>query len=632
MSIDLKCIKHRYGEKMMHLCRKLFPTILEEEGLLFKTLRENFNYSKDLADDLISNSMVTEFKNYVFSLINHKKHLKDTNKTVRELLDEQNYILYECKTNEDIEQFRKYYAPGEALCTFTDDRLKDSYVFFAVKKDVDNIKREHFDNPKREDPYGTSVISIQFTRGEINTLGIMNRYNHNVENADATFSNNLENINPGLTKAFEREYGLNIYSNKRAFDLPGYIMTMEGKYYKYNFEKNGIYYCPNNIIIDHYKAKHYDKEKYIITDYFVLDLQNKKISLYDKNIKDSFIDGLNNIRTIKVLNEKEEDQKQIIINDDIEIILNKNNQIVSYKNPHIKTLDNSFLGYRRDSVIEKLDFPNVEEIGDDFFEYNKTLKEIKLDNVREIGDCFIRHNQNLRKIYAPKVIRIKNNFLENNENITSINFPRCIEVGNNFLLRNKCINTIYLDNVRRIGNNFMPYNENLTELVLPNVEEIKASFMLHNESIRKIYLPNVKIIGESFMYCNSDLDLLFMPEVTVIDKDFCRYNKELKTLEFPNLVKIGSRFMQNNNKIRSVHFPNVKTIGYDFMNNNCKIERVKLDKAEKIGKGFLENAVFLKELYLPIIDAETKNNLPEFLLEKIKKQKRKIKLFNRENG
>ena len=33
MKNDLKIIKRKYGEKMMHLVRELFPTLLEDEGL-----------------------------------------------------------------------------------------------------------------------------------------------------------------------------------------------------------------------------------------------------------------------------------------------------------------------------------------------------------------------------------------------------------------------------------------------------------------------------------------------------------------------------------------------------------------------------------------------------------------------
>ena len=39
---DLKFIKKKYGEVMMHLCRKIFPTILETEGLLPKLLEDHF--------------------------------------------------------------------------------------------------------------------------------------------------------------------------------------------------------------------------------------------------------------------------------------------------------------------------------------------------------------------------------------------------------------------------------------------------------------------------------------------------------------------------------------------------------------------------------------------------------------
>ena len=38
---DLKLIKKYYGEAMSHLARELFPTILENKGLLFSLLSSN---------------------------------------------------------------------------------------------------------------------------------------------------------------------------------------------------------------------------------------------------------------------------------------------------------------------------------------------------------------------------------------------------------------------------------------------------------------------------------------------------------------------------------------------------------------------------------------------------------------
>ena len=45
---DLKIIKKHYGEKMSHLCRELFPTILETPGKLSYLLLEKFEPSKVL--------------------------------------------------------------------------------------------------------------------------------------------------------------------------------------------------------------------------------------------------------------------------------------------------------------------------------------------------------------------------------------------------------------------------------------------------------------------------------------------------------------------------------------------------------------------------------------------------------
>ena len=50
---DLKIIKKKYGEKMMHLCRELFPTILEKPGVLSEILLEHFECNKSLYFDII---------------------------------------------------------------------------------------------------------------------------------------------------------------------------------------------------------------------------------------------------------------------------------------------------------------------------------------------------------------------------------------------------------------------------------------------------------------------------------------------------------------------------------------------------------------------------------------------------
>ena len=60
---DLKWIKKHYGEKMMQLCRELFPTILEYPGELSRILDECFNQSRYLYHDIVNNQKKINLKN-----------------------------------------------------------------------------------------------------------------------------------------------------------------------------------------------------------------------------------------------------------------------------------------------------------------------------------------------------------------------------------------------------------------------------------------------------------------------------------------------------------------------------------------------------------------------------------------
>ena len=412
MNEDLKIIKKKYGEDMMHLCRDLFPTLLEKRGLLSQILLNNFHESHYLCQDIVANNLEYDFKNFIYSFVDVENNfVMRSDKTPSELLREAGYILYECKSEEDMNKFKKYYAPGEELCSFWLNRLESSFVFFAVKENVDDIKREDFKNPKRQDLYGTSVISIQFTKDDAHTLSIKNRYNHSVNDPDATFSNNLDNIIPGLTDSFARIYGLEQRFFNKKLDIPGYVKARDGKYYKYNFEFNNIYYCSDNIIVDNFEVKEYAHEKYVIMDYFVLDLVNKKIRVYDDFLRDSLPDTIRDIVKISIINEGE--NKRIIIiteNGEIQIIINKYNQIIGLANNIVKV------------------------IGDNFLRHNKTLEQIDLANAEAIGDNFLYSNNSMLTIYLPKVKVIGNNFMNYTTVLKSADFPELESVGRCFLM------------------------------------------------------------------------------------------------------------------------------------------------------------------------------------------------------
>lgn len=471
MKDELSLIKKRYGEQFSHLCRNLFPTILEEEGMLINILANHFDSTHFLYDDIINNCLVQCFKNYIYSIAKTNTFFKekDVIEKPEVLMNSVGYVLKECKSEEEIQSYKKYYKEDERICTFNGGRLNKARVFFAVKENVDSINRENFKNPKRQDEYGTSVISIQFTNDGNNTLSIKNRYNDKVKNPDATFSNNLDNIVAGLTESFERFYGLIQKHKNDKFEIPNYVSASNGKFYRYNYKINNIYYCINNVIIDNFEVKKYDKEKYIVLDYFILDLVNKRIFLYDDKIDDSFTDTITNITNIDVINNG--DNKLIILKnngENIEILLNKYNQIIEYKNN------------------------NLNQIAENFMYQNYTMKEFESLNLEKIGYSFLLLNSCLEKINIPNVTQIDNCFLFNNKTLKKICLSKLEKTGIGFIFHNKCIEEVDCQSLKEIGAWFLQNASTLKKINIPKLDSLNVNY-LSEYVYNLIYKDKVKI-------------------------------------------------------------------------------------------------------------------------------------------
>ena len=455
---DLNKIKKEYGEEMSHLCKDLFPTILEKPGLLYHIISTNFSKSRHLYNDIIAGSKVGVFKDYISFIYDKMSPFNDKledNRTVRDLLKENGYTLYECKTNEDIQRFRRYYADREALCTFRDPkRIDNHYIFFIVKDNVDEIRREDFVNPQREDKYSVSVLDLQFDKGKKQRVSIKSRYNHTVNSPDATYSNNLENIAKGLTKAFEREYGFNIGNKYEVnFELDGYVESRDGKYYKYNREINNIHYGPDNIIIDdgNVVEEYLDKSRYLIIDYFIIDLQEKKISLYDTTLTDSFINGLDNITNIEVV--KQDDNKKIRITQsegrEALIVVDNLGRIISYENNYLQECGDDFLGYN--NSLRKLDLPSLQSCGRSFLHCNNSLQELDLPSLQRCGDGFLYENKILQKLDLPELESCGQDCLFWNQSLQELDLPSLQRCGYGFLENNQSLQTIYLPKLEEYG-------------------------------------------------------------------------------------------------------------------------------------------------------------------------------------
>lgn len=447
---DLVYIKKHYGENFARLCRSLFPSILEHEGLLSEVITENIHASHSIYDAL--DGEYEDFSKLIQYKAQEKLASTKQNKESEEdkpiespfdLIRKACYKLYECKTYADTLKFKKYYARGEELCTFDDEeRTDDNYVFFAVKDDAQKIKRAI--RPKREDNYGTSVISIQLTKNPPHTISIKNRYNHTVDNPDATFSNNLENIHQGLTRSFGNYCGIDF-----AFELPkriqGFVRADDGRIYPYNECINNIYYCPDNIVIHQGRVMQYEKEKFDLIDHFLICKQDRIVR--DLSQKDSFIRTTGRIDKIEIskhvdTKNKNKVTKEIRLSTQrgvSSIVVNAQNQMIEYHNPYLTRVPDNFLSNIYN--LQVIDLPGVTEIGNNCLQYFSG-DTLAFENVETIGynfaTCF-----NGSSIDLPKAKTIGSKFCVNTcDSLTHINLASIQEIERQFLLNHLCADPV----------------------------------------------------------------------------------------------------------------------------------------------------------------------------------------------
>lgn len=623
MNYDLKVIKKKFGENMMKLSRELFPTLLEEKGLLSGIFLDNFNPSKTLYDDIKKDHLEKEFKMFIYGFLNKDEVIENSKKTPKELFEEEGYDFYECKTEEDIQKFKKYYARGEELCTFRDRRLDKCYVFFVVKKNVDEIKREKFKKPIREDDYGTSVMSIQFTKDEAHTLSKKNRYNHALleGNPDATYRNNLENIAPGLTKSFENTYGLKQFNPNTNFEIKNYVRGKDGKFYKYNYEINNIYYCADNIIIDNFEVKKLPKERYIVMDYFILDMKDKKITLYDESINDSFVSSIKNIKKIDVL--KCGLNKTIVIigeEGNMIIKLDPNDRIIEVDNETLKSVSDNY--FSKSKYIDKLYLNNVVEVGDNFLNKNKSLSKISMDNVKIIGNNFLEYNEGIEDISLLNVKKIGRSFMFNCDNpkLNKIYMPKVEEIGNSFMFGNHSVMEVIMPNVKKIGNNFFMLNPTIRNIEIPLVRKIGDSFLEYDELLFELDLPNVVNIGNNFLKRNTLLKKIYMPNAVELKTGTLQFNNSLKELKLPNVTKIGDNVLKLNSILTYIELPLLEEIGDNFLEYNRYLERFVEPNLRKIGRYMLSHNSVLTDIDISNLLDEYKDNLSKHMKEMLKQE------------
>ena len=281
-----KKIKKQNGEKFAQTLRNFHNGILEIEGL--DTILRHAGRGREDAKSLLP---------YLMSLLAANDNMSaDTPAPAPgdpfALLDQAGYEAFHADTLEKQNSIKRYFKKDELLCTFNDSaRYKRYHMVHAIKKDVDQIRRKDFTGrEKREDAYGTSVISIQMLKSG-GFISIKNRYNHTVSGCDNTFGSNPDNIIQGLSAALKDHFNVEFVATKSP--LPENFTLIGNQVFKYHQEFNNIYYGDQvwarngtNHTVDKSAGD-------ALVEGFLFDNKTRTLQKIDPGFIDSFADDFN---------------------------------------------------------------------------------------------------------------------------------------------------------------------------------------------------------------------------------------------------------------------------------------------------------------------------------------------------
>ncbi|MBP5363984.1 MAG: hypothetical protein J6Y49_01380 [Alphaproteobacteria bacterium] len=280
-----------------------------------------------------------------------------TDKDPLQLLSEAGYDAFVVKTEEQKNSIKKYYRPGEMICTLQDPcRHKEYYMIHAIKRGADKIKPS--DNPQREDEYGTSVISIQIAKTG-GFISIKNRYNHTVNDPDNTFNSNPDNIIPGLSESLKKFFDVDF--NVTDALIPSGFIIVNDQLVRYDYEINNKYFG-SNYYVEGSTITKLNNDNQILFDYgFVLTVskgKNTVQSITGEHL--DFCNALNDFlrdKKIRITVGADKQTKTILVNDERFMDIT-NGKITFINAPNFETIHIS----RKGNLSGDLDFSGVKHL------------------------------------------------------------------------------------------------------------------------------------------------------------------------------------------------------------------------------------------------------------------------------
>lgn len=477
-------IKKQNGEHFAQMLRKFDSSIFEIEGL-----PHILKYAGRDAEPLLD--FLCMLKNVTICEVENPQNPFT-------LLKQAGYRAFLVDTHQKQMSIQKYFARGEGLCTFDEgDRYQRYFIIYCIKEGAEQLRRSDFTHPKREDEYGSSVISIQILkRGGF--IKITNRYNHTVEFADNTFHSNPDNIIMGLSCALKHHFKVDFSASQAP--LPEGYIYLNGQIIEYDYARDNVYFSSNYFVEDG-KINILNKDYQLMVDRFVVDLKEKKV-LNPLKICDSFAKVMTN--ELKQANRlhlfKEGRNAWALFGGGNCLMRVKNNLLKNLYLPTTRMIPPCFLSY--DTNVEVVHAPYVQELGRNSFSRAERLKCFIFENLSEMKEGCIGSSV-LDTVFMPQIKKIGDMCFHPYTAMRQLGFfdvlslPLLEEMGY-CCFSGYQIDELYLPSCKKIGNAFgNPYYP-VKRAYFPELENVPENSRF--EKIKDIFAPKVSLVKKSSFF------------------------------------------------------------------------------------------------------------------------------------
>ncbi len=199
---ELELIRNDFGELAYALSIGVFNPILDSDISLHEILSEILGKGEGAYNRYIHHKfeygLIEEvYKRFISRMQLKVEEAPNSPKSIRDLLDIEDYIIFRIKDGDE-QTFKEYYKAEEMPHFPSSTELNNMKAFILIRKHSHNLRREDFIEPSPEDEYARSVILVTYVKGMKNSVCLTNRYG-------VLYSDDLDVITKGLTKAFEKE-------------------------------------------------------------------------------------------------------------------------------------------------------------------------------------------------------------------------------------------------------------------------------------------------------------------------------------------------------------------------------------------------------------------------------------------